>query len=129
MTDPLFPCPDLASLKKPKKNAVIAVASDPQEAAALRDGGADCTVCAATPTPDDLFSAIGEVYADTAFILPNGDAARFAAIAVASLVQGTRIVILPTASHAEVLTALSAGYDDDADPEDVRKAILEAIQK
>ena len=129
MTDPLFPCPDLASLKKPKKNAVIAVAGDAAEAETLSLRGADYTVCTATPEADDFLKAITAVYADTAFILPNGGDARAAAIAAATLIEGTRVILLPTASHAEVLAALAAEYDRDGDPDEIRTAFLRAIGK
>ena len=129
MTEPLFPLPDLASLKKPKKNALIAVARDEAEAEAIAALGVDHVILTATPEPDSLLRAITAVYADTAFILPDGADARAAAIAAATLIEGTRVILLPTASHAEVLTALTAVRDENGDPDEIRAAFLAALGK
>ncbi len=78
------------------------------------------------PSTEDMLSAIERVNADTVFILPNNSNIIMAAEQAKELVTDKHIVVLPTKTLPQGISAMIA-FMNDQSPEDNEAAMLEAI--
>lgn len=75
----------------------------------FRDLGADCLIEGGqtmNPSTQDIITAIDKVNADTVFILPNNKNIILAAEQAQNLVHGKRIIVVPTKTIPQGITAL-----------------------
>ena len=69
------------------------------------------------PSTDDILSAVEKVNAKTIFVLPNNKNIILAANQAAAIVEGKKIVVIPTKTIPQGITALIS-FDPDASVED-----------
>lgn len=79
------------------------------------------------PSTEDMLEAIDHVNADTIFILPNNKNIIMAADQAASLVEDKKIIVLPTKTIPQGITAL-VNYIPDRSAEENRDAMAEEIE-
>ncbi|MCI8895345.1 MAG: DAK2 domain-containing protein [Lachnospiraceae bacterium] len=78
------------------------------------------------PSTEDMLNAIDEVHADTIFILPNNKNIILAANQAASLIEHKNIVVIPTKTIPQGITAL-VNYIPDQDARENEERMLEEI--
>lgn len=78
------------------------------------------------PSTDDMINAIDNVNARTVFILPNNKNIILAANQAQYLVEDKQIIVIPTKTIPQGITALIT-YMNDATPEDNESAMVDAI--
>lgn len=78
------------------------------------------------PSTDDMINAIDNVNAKTVFILPNNKNIILAANQAQYLVEDKQIIVIPTKTIPQGITALIT-YMNDATPEDNESAMVDAI--
>ena len=77
--------------------------------AILKDLGVDCIIEGGqtmNPSTEDILTAIDQVNADTIFVLPNNKNIILAANQASSLVEDKRIVVIPTKTVPQGITAI-----------------------
>lgn len=77
--------------------------------AILKDLGVDCIIEGGqtmNPSTEDILTAIDQVNADTIFVLPNNKNIVLAANQASSLVEDKRIVVIPTKTVPQGITAI-----------------------
>ncbi len=79
------------------------------------------------PSTEDMLTAIEAVNADTIFILPNNSNIIMAANQAASLVEDKEIVVIPTKTVPQGITAV-VNFLPDLSAEENQEAMVEAIQ-
>lgn len=79
------------------------------------------------PSTDDMINAINKVNARTVFILPNNKNIILAANQAQYLVEDKEIIVIPTKTIPQGITALIT-YMNDSTPSDNESAMNEAIQ-
>ena len=79
------------------------------------------------PSTEDMLNAIDRVNADTVFILPNNKNIVLAANQAKSLVEEKEIIVIPTKTVPQGITAI-INFMPDADAKTNEEAMLEAIQ-
>ena len=79
------------------------------------------------PSTEDMLNAIDKVNAETVFILPNNKNIVLAANQAKALVEDTKIVVIPTKTVPQGITAI-INFMPDADAAANEEAMLEAIQ-
>lgn len=75
----------------------------------FKDLGADAMIEGGqtmNPSTEDVLEAIGRVNADTVFVLPNNKNIILAANQAASLTEGKKVIVLPTKTIPQGITAL-----------------------
>lgn len=111
-----------------KRNAFITVATGEGLTEAFRSIGADYVISGGqtmNPSAEDFLSAVGALYAENIFILPNNSNILLTAEQAAALVQGTRMIVVPTRTIAEGYAALSMLDDPDGDPDEILAGLTE----
>jgi DAK2 domain fusion protein YloV len=78
------------------------------------------------PSTEDMLNAIDRVNADTVFILPNNKNIILAANQAVSLVEDKKIIVIPTKTVPQGITAV-INYVPDVSPEENAKAMSEEI--
>lgn len=78
------------------------------------------------PSTDDILSAVEKVNAKTVFVLPNNKNIILAANQAADICEDKRIVVIPTKTIPQGITALIT-FDPDASVEDNEAALTEEI--
>ena len=78
------------------------------------------------PSTEDMLNAIDNVNADTVFILPNNSNIIMAANQAASIVDDKEIIVIPTKTVPQGITAV-INYLPDVSAEDNQEAMVEAI--
>ena len=78
------------------------------------------------PSTEDMLNAIDKVHANTIFILPNNKNIILAANQAASLVEHKQVVVIPTKTIPQGITAL-INYIPEKDAEDNEKRMKEEI--
>ena len=78
------------------------------------------------PSTEDMLNAIDKVNADTIFILPNNKNIILAANQAVSLVEDKKIIVIPTKTVPQGITAV-INYVPDISPEDNAKVMSEEI--
>ena len=80
------------------------------------------------PSTDDMINAIDKVNADTVFILPNNKNIILAANQAQYLVEDKQIIVIPTKTIPQGITALIS-FMNDATPGDNETAMVDAISR
>ncbi len=80
------------------------------------------------PSTDDMINAIDKVNAKTVFILPNNKNIILAANQAQYLVEDKEIIVIPTKTIPQGITALIT-YMNDATPADNESAMVDAISR
>ena len=112
-----------------KKYGVVAVAAGDGLAAVFRDLGADGGISGGqtmNPSTDDILREIDATPAEVVFVLPNNKNIIMAAEQCVRLVEGKQVVVLPTKTIPQGISALMV-MDPEAEVEDNRAAMAEAI--
>ncbi|MBP3678149.1 MAG: DAK2 domain-containing protein [Agathobacter sp.] len=78
------------------------------------------------PSTEDMLTAIDNVNADTVFILPNNSNIIMAANQAASIVEDKEIIVIPTKTVPQGITAV-INYLPDVSAEENQEAMVEAI--
>ena len=78
------------------------------------------------PSTEDMLNAIDEVNADTIFILPNNKNIILAAEQAAELTEDKEIVVIPTKTIPQGITAL-INFMEDKNPEENKQQMIEDI--
>ena len=97
-------------VQKPKKFAVVAVATGEGMSALFKDMGADCIVSggqSANPSIEELVKAFESCNAEHIIVLPNNKNVILAAKQAAELYQGATVHVVETKSLPEGYSALS----------------------
>ena len=79
------------------------------------------------PSTEDMLNAIDQVNADTVFILPNNKNIILAANQAKSLVEDKEIIVIPTKTVPQGITAI-INFMPDADAKTIEEAMLEEIK-
>ncbi len=79
------------------------------------------------PSTEDMLNAIDNVHADNVFILPNNSNIILAANQAQSIVEDKNIIVVPTKTIPQGITALLA-YAEDAEPEENLEVMTEGIK-
>ena len=98
-------------------------------AAVFRDLGADGVISGGqtmNPSTDDILREIDATPAEVVFVLPNNKNIIMAAEQCVRLVEGKQVVVLPTKTIPQGISALMV-MDPEAEVEDNRAAMAEAI--
>lgn len=80
------------------------------------------------PSTEDMLNAIENVHADNIFILPNNSNIILAANQAQSIVEGKNVIVVPTKTVPQGISALLA-YSEEAAPEDNFNAMSEEIAR
>jgi DAK2 domain fusion protein YloV len=112
-----------------KKYGVVAVAAGEGLAAVFHDLGADGVISGGqtmNPSTDDILREINRTPAEIVFVLPNNKNIIMAAQQCGALAEGKRVVVIPTKTVPQGISALMA-MDPDADEEANVSAMTEAM--
>ena len=112
-----------------KKYGVVAVAAGDGLAAVSKDQGADGAISGGqtmNPSTDDIMKVIDATPAEIVFVLPNNGNIIMAAQQCIPLAEGKQVVVLPTKTVPQGISALMV-MDLDASQEDNVAAMTEAI--
>jgi len=112
-----------------KKYGVVAVAAGDGLAAVFHDLGVDGVISGGqtmNPSTDDIMKEIDATPAEIVFVLPNNGNIIMAAQQCVPLAEGKKVVVLPTKTVPQGISAMLA-MDPDADEEVNTTAMTEAI--
>ena len=112
-----------------KKYGVVAVAAGDGLAAVFKDLGADGVISGGqtmNPSTDDIMKEIDATPAEIVFVLPNNGNIIMAAQQCIPLAEGKKVVVLPTKTVPQGISALMM-MDPEADEEANVAAMTEAI--
>ncbi len=112
-----------------KKYGVVAVAAGEGLADVFRDLGVDGIISGGqtmNPSTEDIMREIDRTPAEVVFVLPNNKNIIMAAEQCIPLAEGKRVVVLPTKTVPQGISALMV-LDPEADTEDNTAAMTEAI--
>ena len=112
-----------------KKYGVVAVAAGDGLAAVFKDLGADGVISGGqtmNPSTDDIMKEIDATPAEIVFVLPNNKNIIMAAEQCIPLAEGKQVVVLPTKSVPQGISALMV-MDPEGSQEDNVAAMTEAI--
>ena len=112
-----------------KAAAFIAVSVGEGINAILKDLGVDCIIGGQTmnPSTEDVLNAIEKVNAETVYVLPNNKNIILAANQAKYMTEDKKIVVIPTKTIAQGITAV-INYVPDLSPEENEAAMTEAIE-
>lgn len=79
------------------------------------------------PSTEDMLNAIEQVNAETVFILPNNKNIILAATQAQSLVEDKKVVIIPTTTVPQGISAI-IGFDPEADAEENEESMKDIIE-
>ena len=114
-----------------KKYGVVAVAAGDGLAAVFKDLGADGVISGGqtmNPSTDDILREIDATPAEIVFVLPNNKNIIMAAEQCIRLVEGKQVVVLPTKTVPQGISALMV-LDPEADTEANVQAMQEALSR
>ena len=112
-----------------KKYGVVAVAAGEGLAAVFHDLGADGVISGGqtmNPSTDDILREIDRTPAEIVFVLPNNKNIIMAAQQCGALAEGKRVVVIPTKTVPQGITALMS-MDPEAEEADNVSAMTEAM--
>ena len=112
-----------------KKYGVVAVAAGDGLAAVFRDLGADGVISGGqtmNPSTDDILKEIDAAPAEIVFVLPNNKNIIMAAEQCIPLAEGKKVVVLPTKTVPQGISALMV-MDPEAGEEENTAAMTEAV--
>ena len=114
----------------PKETGFIAVSAGAGLTDIFRELGVDYLIEGGqtmNPSTEDMLNAIDRVNADTVFILPNNKNIVLAANQAKSLVEEKEIIVIPTKTVPQGITAI-INFMPDADAKTNEEAMLEEIK-
>ena len=114
-----------------KRNGVVAVAAGEGMKQLFLDMGADRVVTGGqtmNPSTEDILREIKRTPAETVFVLPNNKNIIMAAEAAAEICEVKRIVVIPTKTMPQGLSALM-NFDVEGDEERLTEAMMTAAIK
>ena len=114
-----------------KKYGVVAVAAGDGLAAVFKDLGADGVISGGqtmNPSTDDILREIDATPAEIVFVLPNNKNIIMAAEQCIPLAEGKQVVVLPTKTVPQGISALMV-MDPEADTEANVQAMQEALSR
>ncbi len=114
-----------------KKAGFVAVCAGEGLTAVFRDLGADGIISGGqtmNPSTEDILREIDRTPAELVYVLPNNKNIIMARQQCVPLAQGKRVVIIPTSTVAQGISALLAS-DPDAAPEDNAAAMTQAAER
>ena len=79
------------------------------------------------PSTDDMIHAISEVHAENVYILPNNKNVILAATQAQSLVKDCNVIVVPTKTIPQGITAMIS-FSEDRTPEENLEAMKEGIE-
>lgn len=112
-----------------KENGFISVSVGEGLSEIFRDLGVDCVIEGGqtmNPSTEDILSAIGQVNADTIFVLPNNGNIILAAEQARELTEDKRIVVIPTKNIPQGITAM-INFADGMTPEENEEAMTAGL--
>ena len=121
--------PVQAEPKEHSEAAFIAVCCGKGMASIFRDLGVDHVLEGGqtmNPSTDDILAAVSHVNADVVYVLPNNKNIILAANQAASLADGCRVVVVPTKTVPQGITAV-VSYVPGMSPEENLRAMSEEI--
>ncbi|SEB44574.1 DAK2 domain-containing protein [Paenibacillus sp. GP183] len=80
------------------------------------------------PSTEDLVNAVNRIHAKTVYILPNNSNIILAAQQAKELVEGKQLIVIPTKSIPQGLSAILA-FQEQAEPDENTKEMTAAIQR
>jgi DAK2 domain fusion protein YloV len=80
------------------------------------------------PSTEDLVNAVNRIHAKTVYILPNNSNIILAAQQAKELVEGKQLIVIPTKSIPQGLSAILA-FQEQADPDENTEEMTAAIQR
>ncbi len=80
------------------------------------------------PSTDDFLNAIEKVNAETIFVLPNNSNIILAAKQAVDLVEGKKIIVIPTKTIPQGITAIIT-FDEEKSPEENEELMTEEMSK
>lgn len=107
----------------PKEMGFIAVGVGDGLSGIFKELGVDCMIEGGqtmNPSTEDMLNAIGKVNAKTVFILPNNKNIILAANQASSLTEDKKVIVIPTKTIPQGITAL-VSYIPDETPEENAK--------
>lgn len=113
----------------PKEVGFVAVSIGEGLANIFRDLGCDVLIEGGqtmNPSTDDVIHAIEKVNAKTVFVFPNNKNIILAATQAQSLVKDKKVIVIPTKTIPQGITAM-INYLSDQSPEENEKAMYEEI--
>ncbi len=113
-----------------KKYGFLAVCAGPGLEAVFRDLGADAVVSGGqtmNPSTESILAGIDQVGAENVFILPNNSNIIMAAQQCVGLVENKNIIVIPTKTVPQGITAMMNVDFDAASADDITTAMNEAI--
>ena len=119
-----------AKKKEPKKHGIIAVAAGDGLAEIFKGLGVDYIIEGGqtmNPSTEDMLNAIEKVNADTVFILPNNKNIILAANQAQTLVEDKQVVVIPTKTVPQGITAV-INYVPDLSTEENADTMTEEIK-
>lgn len=117
------------SAEPEKKFGFVSVCAGEGLAAVFQDLGADGIISGGqtmNPSTDDILREIDGTPAEIVFILPNNGNIIMAAQQCVSLVEGKKVIVLPSKTVPQGISAMLA-FDPDASEEDNTAAMTEAL--
>lgn len=112
-----------------KKAGFIAVSVGEGINAIFKDLGVDCIIEGGqtmNPSTEDVLNAVDKVHAETIYVLPNNKNIVLAANQAKYMTEDKHIVVIPTKTIAQGITAI-INYMPDASDEDNEAAMTDAI--
>lgn len=112
-----------------KENGFISVSVGAGLSEIFRDLGVDCIIEGGqtmNPSTEDILGAIGQVNADTIFILPNNGNIILAAEQARELTEDKKIVVIPTKNIPQGIIAM-INFVDGMTPEENAEAMTEGL--
>ncbi len=118
-----------AALAKHKEFGFVTVSVGDGLSAIFKELGADEVIEGGqtmNPSTDDLLKAVERINADTVFILPNNKNIIMAANQVAELAEGKEVIVIPTSTVPQGITALIS-FLPETSAEENKEAMVNAI--
>ncbi len=108
----------------------VAVAAGEGLCSIFKDLGTDCMIEGGqtmNPSTDDVLEAIKKVHAKTVFVFPNNKNIILAASQAQDLAQDCKVIVIPTKTIPQGITAL-INYSPDKSPEENEKIMYQEIK-
>jgi len=112
----------------PKEMGFIAVGVGDGLSGIFKELGVDCMIEGGqtmNPSTEDMLNAIGKVNAKTVFILPNNKNIILAANQASSLTEDKKVIVIPTKTIPQGITALVSYIPDETPEENAKRMGVE----
>lgn len=116
--------------KPAKKYGFVSVSAGAGLEEIMREIGVDHVISGGqtmNPSTEDILQAVEQVNAETVFVLPNNKNIILAANQAAGLCNGKRVIVIPSRTVPQGISAMIA-FADDATPEENQETMKEAAE-